>query len=487
MEHVTRYCKFVSDNSGVTTEIPIILTEQGPLQPLALFLWENRRRSKSWMVKLNQAVSLLLDYMSANRDIYASPEEMFSAFVERLYSGTAGMDGLDPSSLYWTGRTTSTVGQLLGPLNEFSDWMVSKNTSSRPLNPWRQATRSEEMLAWAAWYHARDKSFLGHTWKRDAVALQMSRARQVLLRRTPVVDRDQIKHFPPDRIGDLLFNGFVIPGKLKKHRIEERINLRDVLITMLLHYGGLRISEPFHLYVHDVVPDLSNPSMARVRIYHPTDGTAPGDWRDARGEPIRCKRGAYLKGKYGLLPRTEYRDTAQMYAGWKENLVDDTDKCMDVNWFPSWSGKLFWKLWVRYLIQRATLSRNDHPFAFVTLEGKPYSMDSYEKAHACAVERISLSPAKHLGTTPHGHRHAYGQRLADFEIDPIFRKKALHHKSKDSQSVYTEPDRVKLQRVIEAASLRADARDARQIVDPRSYGLEDDDIIELLVRQDRRK
>jgi hypothetical protein len=38
---------------------------------------------------------------------------------------------------------------------------------------------------------------------------------------------------------DLLFKGFIVPGKQKSPRIEERLNLRDILITMLLHYGGL--------------------------------------------------------------------------------------------------------------------------------------------------------------------------------------------------------------------------------------------------------
>lgn len=68
---------------------------------------------------------------------------------------------------------------------------------------------------------------------------------------------------------DLLFQGFIVPGKQKSPRIDERLNLRDILITMLLHYGGLRMSEPFHLYVHDVIHDDTAPGTALVKVYHP--------------------------------------------------------------------------------------------------------------------------------------------------------------------------------------------------------------------------
>jgi site-specific recombinase XerC len=96
----------------------------------------------------------------------------------------------------------------------------------------------------------------------DAAALKVSRARSVLLRRNPVIDHEPVKFFSEDRMADLLFKGFIVPGKQKSLRIEERLNLRDILITMLMHYGGLRMSEPFHLYIHDVIPD--KPLLVRL-------------------------------------------------------------------------------------------------------------------------------------------------------------------------------------------------------------------------------
>ena len=46
---------------------------------------------------------------------------------------------------------------------------------------------------------------------------------------------------------------------------------------------------------------------------------------------------------------------------------------------------------------------------------------------------------KNYGTTPHGHRHAYGQRLKNANIDARTIQVAMHHKSVVSHKVYTEP------------------------------------------------
>jgi integrase len=142
-----------------------------------------------------------------------------------------------------------------------------------------------------------------------------------------------------------------------------------------------------------------------------------------------------------------------MYAGWKGNALENKSKSITAYMFPTWSGNAFWLLWKLYLAQRVLLSCR-HPFAFVSADGRPYSIDAYKKAHRAALRRIGLIAAKALGTTPHGHRHAYGQRLADAGIDPVSRRVALHHKSLESQVVYTEPDREKLLRSLQAAEER---------------------------------
>ncbi|MNJ36573.1 site-specific tyrosine recombinase XerC [compost metagenome] len=479
MEHSTIRGKVYRDHTGVATEIPVILTEHGPLRPLVIyFLSYVQVRSSAWMTKTAQAVDLLLDYMAANHDCFTDPRAMFEVFSQRLYTGTVGEDGRDPSGLYWQGRSPATVRVLVNSISGFSDWMA-RELDAKPLNPWREATRSEEMLAWAAWYQKRDRAFLAHTWDREKASLAMTRARNVLLKRTPVIDHELVKSFPEERMPDLLFKGFIVPGKQKSRHLEQRLNLRDILITLLMHYGGLRMSEPFHLYVQDVVPDPIHPDRALVRIYHPSLGVAPPDWRDTKGKPINCNRLTYLNGKYGLRPRNRYVLSDQLFAGWKGNALDSKSHFMYVNWFPQWAGKLFWQLWVLYMAQRAQLAC-DHPFAFVTLKGSPYAIDSFERQHQRAVERIGLQVAKTMGTSPHGHRHAYGQALVNAGIDPIFRKKALHHKSLESQVVYTEPDRARLERELEESTAREQAGTILSPPDFLSYGFKSVDPLGLM-------
>ena len=61
------------------------------------------------------------------------------------------------------------------------------------------------------------------------------------------------------------------------------------------------------------------------------------------------------------------------------------------------------------------------------------------EAHNKACESIGLEISKFNGTTNHGHRHSYGQRMKNAGIDKKVRQVAMHHKSEESQNVYTEP------------------------------------------------
>lgn len=477
--HCTTSAKVIRDNTGVYSEIPVILTAHGPLQSLILYFLANElAHSQQWMAKVRQGVCLLLDYMEANQGNFDNPKELFGAFSQRLTTGTVGLDGADESGLFWQGRSVSTVNQLVNLVTNYSDWM-SKNLGTEQLNPWRNATRAEEMLAWAAWHQKRDRAFLAHAWDRKLASIEMTRTRQVMLQKTPIIDHDGVKYFPDDRVSDLLFKGFIVPGKHKSSRINERLNLRNILITVLMHYGGLRMSEPFHLFVHDVMPDPDRQGSALVRIFHPSQGTAPLDWPDSMGKPTRCNRRRYLREKFGIRPRNEYLVTSQMHAGWKGNMLDSNSHAMYVNWFPTWAGELFWKIWILYMCQRVQLQCM-HPYAFVTESGTPFAIDTFEAQHSRAIERIGLLPAKNLGTTPHAHRHSFGQRLTDAGISPIFRKKALHHKSLESQTVYTEPNRKKLARALEEASLPRCDGTFQPPPDFLAHGFEDVDPLGLM-------
>jgi len=479
MHHVTARAKIIIDNTGIQAEIPIILTERGPLEPLVAYCIEHiHPRSFSWMQKLLQAVGLLLDYMTANHACFENPKELFRTFANRLTTGTIGEDGLDPSGLYWLPMTSTIANQLINLISAFSDWM-SQRGGTMQLNPWRQATSYEEKLNWAAYLHRNDRAFLGHTWSREAASETAKKARNTLLKRSPKIEHEGVKYFPENRFADLITKGFIVPGKQESPRVIDRVNLRDVLITLLQHGGAVRKCEPFHLYVHDVVPDPREPNSALVRIYHPSDGLAPNDWLNASGIPVKCNREAYLRGKYQMRPRNTYPKTDSFHAGWKDPTLDSSAGFFHVHWFPTWMGKLFKQLWDRYLIQRALMNCR-HPFAFVALSGRPYAIGDYNEAYERAIRRIGLVPAKMNGTTPHAHRHAYGRRMKKGGVEAFERKRALHHKSLESQLIYTEPTIEDITSTMKAASQRLE-QPSQEFLSTNflEYGFEDIDPLGL--------
>jgi hypothetical protein len=75
MTHTVVYYKVVRDNTGIHEEIPVILTEFGPLQPLIQYILKHRHMlSESNTNKLVQAVGLLIDYMEANHQAFDNPQ-----------------------------------------------------------------------------------------------------------------------------------------------------------------------------------------------------------------------------------------------------------------------------------------------------------------------------------------------------------------------------------------------------------------------------
>ena len=105
------------------------------------------------------------------------------------------------------------------------------------------------------------------------------------------------------------------------------------------------------------------------------------------------------------------------------------------------AGQIFAELWRDYHPKQRLKPKasEGHPYAFTNRDGQPYSHRMFRKAHKLGVERIGLVYEKIEGTTPHGHRHAYGQRLARNGADPLLVKNAMHHASITSSQTYTQP------------------------------------------------
>lgn len=454
MATVSVVAKIVEDNTGVASEIPLLMTAEGELSSLTDYLLHLQANgsSKSTLEKVVRAVALLLDYLEANADAFEDPEKLLQAFVRRLYSGTASESGLDPSGLYWVPASEATVRARIIALTGFTDWLANKQ-GTKPLNPLRKATPHEERLNYTAWFRRNQNDFLGHI-KDKSISTTVKRARSIKGRTPLMKTQDDAISFPTARFEAFFTQGV---GGAK----DPRVALRDKLILLLMHGAGFRISEAMLLWVTDVFEDPQDPSKALVRIYNEQEGHAPEGWKSRKGDKTRK---AYLKEHYGRIPRCDMKGT--QYLGWKSRLVDDKEGYLIGQWFPAEIGQLFMMLWKTYLKYRATVDAH-HPYAFISFDskafGNPYTINAFNQNYAAGLRRIGLEPNKAEGLDPHGHRHNYGRRLTQAKIDPLIRKKCLHHKSLASQTVYTLPSNQDASNMLNSASEQLSRSDATMI------------------------
>lgn len=415
---------FVVDATGIQHVLPVIVTEHGVLDQFARYMHLNHRKSRSWQESSVFAVRLLLEFIEANHGFYDEPHTLFTAFSDALFTGTVSNIG-DPSGLWWQPRQPDDAGKLIGHITKFTDWLALVNEDAMlQLNPWRQATRHEERLNWAAYSHRRDNAFLSHLWRSKP---QTSQSRAVRSRTLPVERQTPAKAFPEEYFELLVSEGF----RRRTRDSRGPTDLRNVLITYLMEYGGVRLSEALSLWSDDVSVEGGE---VIVRIHHPEYGLAPGG---------KTNRAAYLQSQYGLQPRNRLvKATDPLFLGWKNGLITDPHRhCFEVFFYPGDFGQVFAGLWRDYhLKQRVKPKAGEaHPYAFTNRDGQPYSHRMFRKAHRLAAERIGLDYHKMAGTTPHGHRHAFGQRLARDGASQLTIRNAMHHVSLESSLIYTQP------------------------------------------------
>lgn len=444
MPVVDVYAKVLVDDSGFQSEIPILITEQGVLMPLLNYLLNKEMdRSQDWQRRVVSAAKLLIAYMEANQHNFSDPSSLFQSFASRLFTGTVGDDGLDPSGLYWIPASTATANRHINALKGLTDYLADHQDVDH-MNPLVTASSHDQRLNYAAWYRRNQNDFLGHIRDKE-VSETVGKARNVRGRRALSQAYDDAIAFP-----EPLFERFYLEGL--GGALDRRCAVRDQLIAIMMHGAGLRESEPLHLWVQDVLIDPQDDTKAIVRIYHPEEGKAPDGWRGRTG---KANRSAYLREVYALPPRNRLRGTHRV--GWKNRCLDHRDGYIQLHWFPTDFGRLFRKLWREHLHYLASIERH-HPYAFVSYEkrtlGQPYTLNAFNENYAAALARLGLFAAKVEGRSPHGHRHAYGRRLTRAGVDPVVRKKALHHSSLESQGVYTTPGIADVNQVLAKATER---------------------------------
>lgn len=437
--------RIFSDSTGAFVEIPVLLTESGVVTTVMDYcLSRSYDRSLSWMRKALLAIRLFTEYVRVNPDV---PQDycLFQNFAQRLFTGTFNREtGLDPSGLCWLpGSSIRRNNEIISHLTSFFDWLAKERPEVNHLNPRYAGNAHDQRMDQMAYLFRREKAFLGHTWESNPT--QESVGRMVRSKREPKVAKGEPPAFPDERFEELLFKGFKVGGNF---------DYRGMLITLLLHGAGFRVSEPFHLYIEDVFPDPTQPASAAVLIHHPVLGNAPGEWAQSRRLKQPVNRAAYLADRFALPPRNELM--GKRAAGWKEPRLDGK-YFMRAYWFMPEYGEWFLHIWYKYLRSVAMVER-DHPFAFINLGREPrgamYTIDKFKKAHAAAIERIGLTVGKSFGTTEHGHRHAYGRRLMKAGLDRLLIQRYMHHGSVESQDVYTQPTTSETILALETAAAR---------------------------------
>lgn len=425
-----------SDKTGREVELPGLLTQDGLLISHLRYLASNKnlRRSASWRERSVFACKLLIRWINGNEGRYTKTQDLLSSFTEALEYGTIDVKTqADLTGLYWTPRMTEDARTLLGHITKYTDWLSEEpEYKTARANPFMKATLIEQRMNWCAYYHKESKVFLCHLSDQRSAEEKNAKVRKIRTSQVPVFRRRPTKRFPEGEIVNLLENGWVRRNADPRAIEHDFIDYKGRAITILMHYGGLRKSEVFHMYLSDVIVDIKN-NEAIVRIYHPEQGRVP--------EEGYANRRDYLNRRYGMKPRTEYSKSHSLHAGWKAPLLTDgPDGYVEVYFYPLVMAKEFFYNYVMYLKQRIDpLAHADHPFAFTNTKGSPETMKNFNRQHRDAVHRIGLPHQKMQGTTEHGHRHSYGYRLADAGFDNVTIQKAMHHKSPDSPRVYTEP------------------------------------------------
>lgn len=413
-------------DSGLSYELPAILTEKGILISHLRYLAWNHSKSESWRERSIFALRLLLTFINTV-PATGKATEILKAFTRALTAGTINYDNYtDPTDLYWTPRSLEDSNNLLFHITNYTDFLsLQEGYDSSRLNPFRKATSYEERLNWCAYYNKAANVFLSHLQDREKQSNVAKRVRLVQPDIPAKISNEKSIKFPEEHIDRLIYEGF------KKRNGEQ--DFKSQAMTTLLHFGGLRKSELFHIYTSDITINPNHSKEALVRVYHPEIGKSPVAKRKNRRD--------FLLNETNFKPRNQYRLTERLYSGWKSPLLTSKDGFFEVVFNPPQKAREFLAMWVNYLkYQRVEPTKsNFHPFAFTNSEGAPETLKNFQRLHKRAVERIGLEHKKENGTSEHGHRHAYGYRCRQAGLSPVETQKSMHHKSQLSSLVYSQP------------------------------------------------
>jgi|AOAMet1_18_M0_10_1038524.scaffolds.fasta_scaffold01313_1 hypothetical protein len=410
-------------------------------------------RSYDWRRKTARAVGLFYDFSKSHietRGNKISHRDMVRAFALAYLNGTVTPGSSeDALGLYWPPSSIKAVKGAVSSLQRFTSWCAGEGiTSSEAVSGYGVFPSERSFIRYLSTaMKIKDMSFLGYTSKTGDVAKRLSGKavnKIVDLGTSTDATVKTAKYFPSWLVPDLITEGFIVrPGVEVLH---EREDLAAKMITLLMMFGAVRMSEPFHLWFNDVIPQVDG--SCKIILQHPSDAQTNLPYEK------KIIRKAYLAER-GLQPRDVDGLPKTLYAGWKDLAVDQSLQA-PVHFIHGSAEVLFREMFIYYLRYREHLiesykerTNTTHPWLFVSKHGdttgSPYSIDSYKKALERAYKRLerrkgyTIPRGKNAGTTPHGMRHFAGQSLSDAGVDSKVVQRLLHQRSIFSQQTYTEP------------------------------------------------
>lgn len=437
-----------------TIRLPALMTSQGILVSLLEYL-SQINRSNSWRAKVTFSVGILLDFITLSGIPFDNPTTLLKSFRTALKSGTIDLNLEDPTGLYWPNRSQEHADDIVSLLTGYTDWLTKQpGHSGVVMNPIREATEHEEKLNWCAYHHRQDSKLLSHLTsdeERDKNRFRREVGRE---KASPVI-LDEVKRFPQEHINTLLDEGFVIASSRSEHK-HLSTDYKSQAMTILMNAGGVRKSEIFQIYLDDIELDAERGEVI-VRIHHPSKGKAP--------EKGYTNRKDYLLRKFRMKPRPEYLKSESLHAGWKAPTTNNR-MFFVVDFFPPSKSQEFLLTFQNYLLYQRVDAKGRHPFAFTNSKGRPETIKNFQRLHRAAIERIGLRCSKYEGTSEHGHRHAFGYRLAENGFSQLEIQRSMHHAHPDSCLVYlqrTDQEVRERMRAIESRSNIAPASETREI------------------------
>ncbi|MCB5359271.1 MULTISPECIES: site-specific integrase [Vibrio] len=444
-----------------TTAFPVLYIESNDgftiMWSLVRYFLAYPSRSDTWMRDTARSVGLFYDFYTACQNNRVDQRTQLRNFMSSLEHGTISNDDKDSTGLYWAPTGVTKAKRLRGCLSRFIDWVIEEEKEAKGITTFIPQVKPSEILALSLLKTAKNiisRSFMEHTKSHTAVAENLLKARKTFgyeFEDDPssyINAQSETKSFPIELIAPLLEYGF-IKNPLATNPFE-REDITAKMITILLSFGGMRKSEPLHLWFNDVTP--TSEFGCQIRLYHPSAAKT-----NLIGEKNKTRK-HYLRER-GMRPRHDKSNPKSLKAGWKKLAVDSKSFHADVFWLHNSAEALFSSLYSHYLTYRSKLMEtyqnnhgHDHPFLFVSTgidrrtgesyEGAPYSISQYDKSFNKALDRLEV----HLGVkvprgrdaamNPHAIRHFFTQALRDMGIEPKIIQRCLRQRTINAQEAY---------------------------------------------------